>query len=116
MNILYILFALSFNGRVDEALLSWIEGRGERALLKKPDSFSIDLVPLVGHVACVVSSCYNVETQISEDFFIEVGCSDNQALAIVAIDGGLITDRFSKKDITSMVPTLVDTLRLAWAS
>ena len=71
----------------DESL-SRIKLDGIRALLKKPDSFGIDLVLVVDHVAFVVLPSNNVEATLSEEIYIPFGWSNKQTLTKVAIEDG----------------------------
>ena len=73
MLLLIFLFAVFFLFRLNEALLSWIEGGGVWALLKKPNPLGIDLIIPVSHVAFVVFPGNDVEIQTSEKFFIVSG-------------------------------------------
>ena len=61
---------------VSEALLSWIEGWGVWALLKKPNPFSIDLVVVFDQVAFVVLPSYNIEATLCEEIYVPFGWSD----------------------------------------
>ena len=72
--LLVIIFSIIFSvDEVSEALLSWIEGWGVWALLKKPNPLGVDFISPVGHVAFVVFPGNNVEVQTSEQFFIFSG-------------------------------------------
>ena len=68
--------------------LSRIDLDGVRALLKKPDSFGIDLVLVVDHVAFVVLPSNNVEATLSEEIYVPFGWSNKQALTKMAIEDG----------------------------
>ena len=97
IRLLVIIFSIIFPvDEVSKALLSWIEGWGVWALLKKPDPFGIYLVLVVDQVAFVVFPGNNVEIQTSEELFIVSGWPNKQALTIVIIRDNLISCWLSK--------------------
>ena len=59
----------------DEPLIR-IELDGVRALLKKPNPFSIDLVLVFDNVAIVVLPSYNIEATLCEEIYVPFGWSD----------------------------------------